>query len=118
MEVYAPYVGNFNLRDLYENVFIGNIVNMDVTAYDSFILGDVLEHLTVSDAKSVLKKMSHGMVMFCVPYEMEQGTCYGNIHETHLQSDLTPWVISKRYPEYKLLLGDWRHGYYVNFLRK
>ena len=45
---------------------------------------------------------------------MEQGEVYGNIYEKHHQSDLTPDVMKKRYPELKFLIGDDEHGYYIN----
>lgn len=45
---------------------------------------------------------------------MEQGEHEGNIHETHLQPDLTPKIMEDRYPELGLLYGSEYYGYYIN----
>lgn len=45
---------------------------------------------------------------------MEQGEHEGNIHETHLQPDLTPKIMEDRYPELELLYGSEYYGYYIN----
>ena len=49
---------------------------------------------------------------------MEQGEHEGNVHETHLQPDLTPAVMETRYPELKLLYANQYYGYYVNRTQK
>jgi hypothetical protein len=38
-----------------------------------------------------------------------------NVHETHLQPDLTPEIFLERYPMMKLLVGDDKYGYYINY---
>jgi hypothetical protein len=79
-------------------------------------MGDILEHLTVEDAKSILHKIkvNNQGVMIAVPYLYEQGEEFGNIHETHLQPDLTPEIMLERYPDLKLIYGDENYGYYGN----
>jgi hypothetical protein len=52
--------------------------------------------------------------MIAVPYLYEQGEEFGNIHETHLQPDLTPEIMLERYPDLKLIYGDENYGYYGN----
>ena len=56
IEVYDKYIEAYDLKSKYKNVFCDNILNFDVSEYDFVILGDVLEHLTIEDAKFVLNR--------------------------------------------------------------
>lgn len=116
IEIWEPYVHEYNLSSKYDNVHIGNIIDFDISNYDFIILGDVLEHLTSGDAKNLINKIdsSGKECLVAVPYEMEQGEYYGNIYESHLQPDLTPSVISSRYPSLHELYANGYYGYYVN----
>lgn len=117
IEIFENYVEQFDLRSKYEKVMIGDIREFDFKDYDYIIMGDVLEHLNVKDAQAILKKV-HDLDILCmvaVPYNYEQGTYMDNVHETHLQPDLTPEIFAQRYPNYKLLIGDDKYGYYINY---
>jgi hypothetical protein len=116
VEIFEPYIDKFKLHDKYDNVYGGDIKSFDFSTYDVLILGDILEHLKIKEAKKLLKEINeqNKKCLVCVPYEMEQGEVYGNIYEKHHQSDLTPDVMKKRYPELKFLIGDDEHGYYIN----
>jgi 2-polyprenyl-3-methyl-5-hydroxy-6-metoxy-1,4-benzoquinol methylase len=59
IEIWPPYIDEYGLKDKYENVYIGNIVDFDISAYDFIIIGDVLEHLSAKDAKELINKI-HG----------------------------------------------------------
>ena len=99
VEVYEPYVDRFNLKGLYNQVFVKNVKDFDFTGYDLAILGDVLEHLTVPEAFLVLAKLAMlgmgGVVQ--VPFLLEQGSWEGNAFEAHLQPDLCHEVFRGRY---------------------
>jgi autotransporter strand-loop-strand O-heptosyltransferase len=116
IEIWEPYVDEYNLKSKYDIVHIGNIIEFDISAYDFIILGDVLEHLSAKDAKELINKIdsSGKECLVAVPYEMEQGEYYGNVHESHLQSDLTPEVIKNRYPSLHELYSNNFYGYYTN----
>ena len=117
VEIWAPYVEEFNLRQKYENVYVGNILEFDVEPYDFIILGDVLEHIHTDQAKELLEKFSimNKKFMVAVPYMMPQdGDEYGNTYETHHQEDLTPDVMLERYPNLEKLYNNQWYGYYVN----
>jgi hypothetical protein len=120
VEIYEPYVINYQLDKKYNNVFTQSIVDFNFDYYDFIIIGDVLEHLSVEDAQSIIKKIvtSGKQCLVAVPYLMEQGEHEGNIHETHLQPDLTPEVMKSRYPELQLLYANQYYGYYVNKIYK
>ena len=117
VEVWAPYVDQFGLRKKYDNVYIADIRDFDIGSYNFIILGDVLEHLSTEDAKSLMNKIDiYGIdVMVAIPYMMPQdGAEYGNEHETHLQPDLTPEVMLERYPSLEPVYTNQWYGYYVS----
>jgi hypothetical protein len=120
VEIYEPYVVNYQLDKKYNNVFIQSVVGFHFDYYEFIIMGDVLEHLSVEDAQSIIKKIvtSGKQCLVAVPYLMEQGEHEGNAHETHLQPDLTPEVMETRYPELQLLYANQYYGYYVNKKQK
>lgn len=104
IEVYEKYIKDFKLRDRYRTIF-----NTDVTKYEFdgkihnlAIMGDVLEHLSIEDAKKTLKKIEVAgiSIVVQVPYMYEQGIYDGNEHEIHLQPDLTHSVFLSRYSEF------------------
>jgi autotransporter strand-loop-strand O-heptosyltransferase len=117
VEIWAPYVEQFNLKDKYDEVYIDDIRNFNLTKYDFVILGDVLEHLSKEDAQKLIDRMNEWGIdyMIAIPYMMEQdGEEYGNQYETHLQPDLTPEIMSERYPGLIKLYDNQWYGYYVN----
>jgi len=117
VEVWAPYVDQFNLRAKYDNVYIQDIREFELWNYDFIILGDVLEHLPEEDAKHLITKIAvYGIqCLVAVPYMMAQdGEEYGNEYETHHQADLTPEVMIERYPGLKPIYTNHLYGYYVS----
>lgn len=117
LEIWEPYIHQFNLSEKYENVILGNIIDFDFTGYDYIIMGDILEHLTVVDAQEIIRKIEVNNIkaLVAVPYEYEQGEWDGNIYETHLQPELTPELMNSQYPTLKLFVGDDKYGYYINY---
>jgi autotransporter strand-loop-strand O-heptosyltransferase len=117
VEVWAPYVDEFRLREHYDNVYIENILMFDFKNYDFVILGDVLEHLSKEDAQHLIQQLTFHdkQFMVAIPYTMEQdGEEYGNVYETHLQPDLTPDIMKQRYPQLVSLYTNQWYGYYVS----
>ena len=116
LEIFPNYIQMFELEKRYRSVIQADINHFNFEGYGLLIMGDILEHLTIQDAHKILdkiKKNNQG-VMVAVPYLYEQGEEFGNIHETHLQPELTPEVMLERYPDLTLLYGDENYGYYVN----
>lgn len=116
LEIYPNYIKMFDLESKYNNIIVGDITTYNFDSYDFIIMGDVLEHLTAENGQRIIRKIQQNRqaVLVAVPYLYEQGIEYNNVYETHLQPDLTPEVMEKRYPELKLLYGDEQYGYYVN----
>jgi hypothetical protein len=120
LEIHEPYINDFNLRGKYRKVLMGDIRNFVYNSYDYLIMGDILEHLPVQDAKNLLEeiKWKYKYCMVAIPYMYPQGTEYGNVHETHHQPDLTHEIFLERYPSMKTLVKDDKYGYYVNYNAK
>lgn len=101
VEIFAPYVDRFRLRDIYREVTIADVRTWPTSKrYDVAILGDVLEHLRAEEADDLLQRLAlvceH--IVVSVPWMYVQGPSEGNEAEEHLQPDLTPEVMAKRYP--------------------
>ena len=118
IEVWLPYVVEYKLNELYDNVIIGDVMNYDISNYDVIIMGDILEHLSVEDGLSLMKRIEDNgqMCIVAVPYKMEQGVCEGNKYEIHNQSDLTNEIMLSRYNNLRLLFKSdcYQYGYYIN----
>jgi uncharacterized membrane protein len=116
-EVFEKYIIKYNLREMYNTVFHSNIVGFDFSNYEFLIIGDVLEHLTVEEAQSIVNEIDKTgkKCMIAVPYSYVQGIVHGNVNEIHVQDDLTPAIMNERYPSLKLVYGNTKYGYYVNF---
>ncbi len=118
IEIWEPYIEKYNLKDKYDKVFNQDVMNMKwygLREYGLCILGDILEHLSLMEGQTLIRCISLHCENFIVaiPYQMEQGEHEGNIHETHLQPDLTIDNVKERYPEMELLYGNNFYGYYI-----
>ena len=120
LEIWKPYISQFNLHQKYDNVILGDIRNFDFSSYDYIIMGDVLEHLTIEDATLFLDKVNNLNIkcLVAVPYNYEQGEYEGNVYESHLQPDLTSENVLTRYPSLNLLYGNHFYGYYINYVNE
>jgi len=116
IEIWDPYVHEFNLKEKYDNVFIGNIMDFDISEYQFIILGDVLEHLTKEDGVELIEKIHNTgkRCLVAIPYTMAQGEYYGNIYETHLQEDLTLDIMGERYPQIEMIYSNSQYGYFIS----
>jgi hypothetical protein len=123
LEIWAPYIDQFNLKSKYNKVIVGDIRYFDISGYDYIIMGDVLEHLTFNEAAIVLEQMEINNIkcLVAVPYNYTQGVYEGNEYETHLQPDLTPENVLIRYPNLKVFNicssndNIPFYGYYINY---
>ena len=114
VEIYEPYIDKYELRDKYDNVFVGDITKFDISDYDFIILGDVLEHIPTDAAINLIRNITTKKeCLVAIPYEMEQGEHEGNIHETHHQPDLTHEMMFERYPDLSCIYRNEYYGYYT-----
>ena len=114
VEVYAPNIKNYDLRNKYQNVYNENIVGFEYNYYDLIIFGDILEHLTIEDAQKVLNYACDRCkdLIVAVPYLLPQ-EANENAYEKHIQDDLTPEIMEERYPCLKPLFQNSAYGYYI-----
>ena len=115
VEIFEPYIEKYNLKEKYDNVYIGDITLFNIDDYDFIILGDVLEHLKMDDAIKLIDSIinSGKECLVAVPYTMEQGEHEGNIYETHHQPDLTIEVMKERYSKLECIYNNEYYGYYT-----
>lgn len=114
VEVWEPYVELNDLANVYRDVYVTDVyvfISRLTRRYDVVIFGDVLEHLTTRSAQFVLEKTLavSDEVIVVVPYLYAQGPEHGNDHQRHLQADLTPEVMTRRYPRLELVALETRN---------
>ena len=82
------------------------IDGVNVKSYDLIIFGDVIEHMTVERAQTVLERAQSRCrdMIIGVPFLYPQDELYGNPWERHIQSDLTAEIFNERYPGFELLV--------------
>lgn len=95
VEIFKRYISDYKLHKKYETVIRADArkYNFGVNTYDLAFAGDVLEHMTVQEALHVLNKLRAAAPWVIVSMPMgfyPQGTCYGNVFETHVTNDWTP----------------------------
>lgn len=117
-EIYGIYIENELLESRYRTVYPMDICDLvdkeEFRDYGVIIMGDVLEHIETERAVGLVEKLCDHCeeLIVAVPFEMEQ---HGddNPYEEHLQPDLTPALMEKRYPQLKPLeLSDGK-GIYI-----
>ena len=92
VEIWEPYIEKYGLNDLYAHLY-----NIDVREwlpdqqYDVVFCGDVLEHMTVEEAKAMLKKLKYPTtVIISIPIgPYPQGEYDGNPYERHVTDNWT-----------------------------
>lgn len=89
VEVHEPYVEEFGLADLYDQVTVADIRDWSwAQPYDLVVLGDVLEHLTFVQAVRVwnaARRTSRSLVVSLPTSQRwwHQDAEHGNAHEAH-----------------------------------
>lgn len=114
VEAFEPYVRDYGLEKKYKNVHVGNVCELDIdfNSYDLIILGDVLEHISKSDAQRLLSKIQVNCIV-AIPFLSPQDESFGNTYEIHLQDDLTPDLFTERYEGFYPLCLRFDYGVYV-----
>ena len=87
IEVWTPYIAEFGLHNIYNNVFNYEAKDHNNWAYDVVIFGDVLEHMSKDEAFELYKRASEqcSYILFSIPIvHLPQGAWGGNPYETHV----------------------------------
>lgn len=93
VEVFEPYIKDFNLKGKYNKVFLGNGLDFDITGYDLVLLIDVIEHWEKEEAKAFLRKAVGvgAKVLISTPRGFfPQDAVNGNEWERHLSGWNSP----------------------------
>jgi hypothetical protein len=86
IEVHEPYVERFGLGDLYDELIVADVREIELPATDVAILGDILEHLPLPDAVTLwgrVRRAARTTLASLPIVEYPQGTSEGNVHEVH-----------------------------------
>ena len=115
VEAFEPYVETYGLKNKYDNIFISDILDFDFDYYNLIIIGDVLEHLTIEDARRLIDKIYNKCDDFVivVPYEYPQDEYDANEYQIHKQEDLTDEIMKQRYPNLVRIAYDEVRGAYI-----
>lgn len=105
VEIWAPYVDQFNLRDRYDTVLIEDVRKLnysEIGKFDVTIAGDVLEHMTKEDAIDVVKNILEVSTYLFISIPIihyPQGESHGNPYEAHIKDDWSHDEMMKTFPQ-------------------
>jgi hypothetical protein len=112
VEVFRPYVTEFALNDLYDQVIVRDIRELPLTEWprvDVVVLGDVLEHMSEKDAIRIWHlacASANRAVYLSIPtVPCPQGPVNGNRHEEHVVND---WTHERVLDSFPLISWHWR----------
>jgi hypothetical protein len=112
VEIWAPYVTQFGLREKYNEVVIADAAWIDwdlLGRPDLVIFGDVLEHMPYEQASQIVAKAvaRATYVLIALPIiHYPQGTEMGNPYEAHVQHYTPSSVRELLLDDYTLLAYD------------
>jgi hypothetical protein len=117
VEIFQEYITKYELDKKYKKVFNQNICDLEIdfSEYDLIILGDVLEHIELTQAIELVKKISVTKLIICVPFDSPQEEVYDNQYEIHLQEDLNLFNFFERYPNTFPFCLRFDYGVFTNF---
>lgn len=115
IEIWMPNIQKYELAKKYRMVMCSDIINTNYIFYDLIIFGDVLEHMSVSEAQKIIEYARPRCkdMLISIPFMYEQGIKNGNPYEIHVQDDLTPELFEQRYPGFKPIFMSDNYAYYV-----
>jgi len=117
IEIFEPYVRDFHLSELYVTITTGNAVEQPAEffqGYDFIMMGDVIEHMSYEDARTLLDKIpKETTACIGVPWG-PQGVHFDNIYEIHIQDKLTNLDFLNLYPDYDVFCLRYDYAVYLN----
>lgn len=101
VEIWAPYVKQFDLESIYDQVHICDARIYPNFKYDMVFMGDVLEHMTKEEALTLWTKASKeaGVAVLSVPIiHFPQHEYEGNPYEIHVKEDWSHDEVMATFP--------------------
>ncbi len=91
LEVFEPYVERYGLRELYDEVILGDARTTELPTADVVVLGDVAEHMSAAEAQDLWARAARAAsraVFMSIPIvHYPQGALEHNDHEVHVVDD-------------------------------
>ncbi len=91
LEVWAPYVETYRLRDHYDEIVVGDARTTPLPEVDLVIMGDVAEHMVEAEARELWRRAcaaaKHAVILSIPIVHYPQGHLEGNPHEHHVEED-------------------------------
>jgi len=117
VEIFERYIGDYRLKEKYNNVWLADILSFDFDFYNIILMGDVLEHISEDEGISLIKKLYEKCdeLVIAIPFNAPQGIWGGNIYETHLQPNLTHKSFMEKYDGFKPLAYRNDYGVYIKY---
>ncbi len=119
LEIWEPYVEKFDLNEKYDEVQVVDAVQFAMDTNRKFeiaFVGDVLEHIEVQSAKSLIEHLLGFtlMVVISIPLgHYPQGEFEGNPYEKHVKDDWTHEEVMAAFPNVVAYCFDGEIGVYV-----
>ena len=105
VEVWSPYIEQFDLREKYDMILNTDIRKIDYSAigpFDVAVAGDVLEHMSKEDAidvvKNILEISTYLFISIPIIY-YPQGEEHGNPYEKHIKDDWSHGEMLDTFPQ-------------------
>lgn len=116
VEAYLPYIQDYDLTSKYKNLIEGDVNDLfiDYSKYDLVILGDVLGHLELDEAKALVYNASDTQVIVAIPFLSQRDDSCDNDYEVHKQNDLTFISFFDKYPGFYPLCIRHDYGVFIN----
>jgi trans-aconitate methyltransferase len=106
IEAWEPYIKDFNLHAIYNNVIHSDVRNCDIKSLGNFditFMGDVLEHITKEDAillVDAVMSISKYAVISIPIIHWPQGERHGNPFEIHVKDDWSDSEVKDTFSKY------------------
>lgn len=120
VEIWEPYIEQYDLTEVYDTVQVSDIRDWSpentTRRWDVAIAGDVLEHMTADEAKSVMANLRifADYVIVSIPIgHYPQGEYQGNPHEAHVKDDWSDTEVREAFGEPLFGQVDGEIGVYV-----
>jgi hypothetical protein len=119
VEVWEPYIEQFKLREMYNEVYIEDIRTFDygkVSPVDITFMGDVLDRMTKEEAQATVAKVlevSKYIVISIPIIKWEQDEVNANPYEKHIKDDWTHAEVMDSFPNIIAYGNDEYIGMYL-----
>lgn len=108
VEIWEPYIKEFDLHSKYQNVYQEDIRTFDEYDHDLIIFGDILEHMTIEEAVDVWRTASKNCsyAVISIPIvDYHQHAINGNPYERHIKEDWSHEEVLEVFPH---IIDSWQ----------